>query len=480
MQRCMPRGAGLLLAASGGLCGCNLLIGLDEVNIVQSSGVGGDDTTSATSGGGAAGETGAGGHGAGSSSSASGSGGTTTSASSGGGGSGGCAQDGDCTAPLVCDEAVGTCVAPSCDDGSKDGAETGPDCGGPDCGACADGLGCEHPGDCQSGVCNGTCQVATCPDGVQNGGETDLDCGGTCAIKCGAFEHCKVDGDCESKICDGNGAQKKCAPAACDDGIVNGAEQCDDGNGLPGDGCSAACSLEPGYACSGEPSVCAPVCGDGMLKGGEQCDDGNALAGDGCGALCRVEVLFQCTTPGPSACTKQETRCADGMDSDGDTFTDGTDVDCALPGYFPWPPCAGYRVYRSVNAPKNIPDDAGSAWSQILVPDEGTVAHFALVLDISHPRISDVDVTLIPPSGTPRDITSGNGGLGSNYASTVFDSMCPMSVAWSMAPFSDCLEPESLLPSGGQVNGSWMLRVSDHAAGQVGSLDAWTLVVCLQ
>ena len=35
-------------------------------------------------------------------------------------------------------------------------------------------------------------------------------------------------------------------------------EGCDDGNGLSGDGCSSACAVEPGYVCSGSPSVCSP------------------------------------------------------------------------------------------------------------------------------------------------------------------------------------------------------------------------------
>jgi cysteine-rich repeat protein len=32
---------------------------------------------------------------------------------------------------------------------------------------------------------------------------------------------------------------------SCGDGVLNGSEQCDDGNLLPGDGCSATCTLEP-------------------------------------------------------------------------------------------------------------------------------------------------------------------------------------------------------------------------------------------
>jgi len=42
------------------------------------------------------------------------------------------------------------------------------------------------------------------------------------------------------------------------------------------------------------PSACrldctVPRCGDGVLDGGEACDDGNAVPGDGCSADCRLE-----------------------------------------------------------------------------------------------------------------------------------------------------------------------------------------------
>lgn len=43
------------------------------------------------------------------------------------------------------------------------------------------------------------------------------------------------------------------------------------------------------------PESCAappvePVCGNGVVEAGEQCDDGNTLSGDGCSATCTIEV----------------------------------------------------------------------------------------------------------------------------------------------------------------------------------------------
>ncbi|TMA57855.1 MAG: DUF4215 domain-containing protein, partial [Deltaproteobacteria bacterium] len=52
----------------------------------------------------------------------------------------------------------------------------------------------------------------------------------------------------------------------CGDGLVEGSEQCDDGNTANGDGCSSICTLESGFSCSGNPSVCTSACGDGFLR----------------------------------------------------------------------------------------------------------------------------------------------------------------------------------------------------------------------
>ncbi|QSQ11855.1 DUF4215 domain-containing protein [Myxococcus landrumensis] len=54
-------------------------------------------------------------------------------------------------------------------------------------------------------------------------------------------------------------------PSLCGDGRIAGNETCDDGNILPGDGCSLLCQLEPGFRCTGEPSVCRDIdeCADG-------------------------------------------------------------------------------------------------------------------------------------------------------------------------------------------------------------------------
>lgn len=94
-------------------------------------------------------------------------------------------------------------------------------------------------------------------------------------------------------------------PVACGNGILEMAEQCDDGNLQSLDGCDGTCLAE------------RPVCGDGIKISNafsfdwstepptlipdvifsESCDDGNSITGDGCDAECEVELGWSCFVP---------------------------------------------------------------------------------------------------------------------------------------------------------------------------------------
>ena len=94
----------------------------------------------------------------------------------------------------------------------------------------------------------------------------------------------------------------------CGNGQVGVNEQCDDGNGNNKDGCSSTCIIEPGYTCTGSPSVCKMMpsanCGNGVINNGETCDDNNKNPGDGCSATCQTESGYDCTGQ-PSICKSQ-------------------------------------------------------------------------------------------------------------------------------------------------------------------------------
>ncbi len=92
-----------------------------------------------------------------------------------------CATGSDCMSG-VCQG--GKCQAPTHTDGVKNADETGVDCGypgGPP-NSCKDGEGCLAPTDCKSAVCyQGLCQAPTCTDATKNGTETGIDCGEGCS-----------------------------------------------------------------------------------------------------------------------------------------------------------------------------------------------------------------------------------------------------------------------------------------------------------
>jgi len=166
--------------------------------------------------------------------------------------------------------------------------------------------------------------VTTCGDGIIAGAEICDDDNSDAGDGCDAG--CLVE---SGYSCDM--APSLCV-TTCGDGIIAGNEECDDDNPSAGDGCDAQCAVEAGYTCLAEPSACATVCGDGIIAGNEGCDDSDSAAGDGCGATCAVENGYACTGV-PSACA---TVCGDGKIvaaetcDDGDTDAgDGCDASCA-------------------------------------------------------------------------------------------------------------------------------------------------------
>jgi fibro-slime domain-containing protein len=118
-------------------------------------------------------------------------------------------------------------------------------------------------------------------------------------------------------------------PVDCGNGTLGGGEACDDGNNLPGDGCSPDCSvLDDNYLCPVPGALCIRVitCGNGRIEGPETCDDADTEAGDGCSATCRVEDGWTCPTAG-AACVA--TLCGDGLVAGFEACDDGNN---AAPG----------------------------------------------------------------------------------------------------------------------------------------------------
>jgi cysteine-rich repeat protein len=137
---------------------------------------------------------------------------------------------------------------------------------------------------------------------------------------------------------DGDGCDSNCTLTGCGNAILTAGEQCDDGNQVNGDGCDANCSITGcpnGIRTSGEEcddgnltngdgcdaNCTVPRCGNQIVDAGEECDDGNLTNGDGCDANCTV-----------SRCGNDVVDPGEQCDDGNTTSNDGCDGNCTLPG----------------------------------------------------------------------------------------------------------------------------------------------------
>ncbi|MBI4888558.1 MAG: hypothetical protein HY824_15790 [Acidobacteria bacterium] len=83
------------------------------------------------------------------------------------------------------------------------------------------------------GLCN---DVDSCPLDAANDGDHDGICGNV--------DNCPLDANPSQIDANHNGQGDACEGVVCGNGLLQGSEQCDDGNKAGGDGCSAICTLE--------------------------------------------------------------------------------------------------------------------------------------------------------------------------------------------------------------------------------------------
>ena len=193
--------------------------------------------------------------------------------------------DGDGCSALCLDEEQGTVcgngileLGEGCDDGNTD---AGDGCDGD----------CQREDGCGNGIVEGT---EECDDGNTLSGD-------------GCGHDCQVEYECGNNVCEEasyetcEACPADCCPA-CGNNQLDQGEECDDGNNLPGDGCSGGCVDE----------VPGAICGNGLWEAGEECEDGNTTIHDGCSDLCETEFTCgdqQCETAMGEDCTACPEDC---------------------------------------------------------------------------------------------------------------------------------------------------------------------------
>lgn len=164
-----------------------------------------------------------------------------------------CSDDTQCPGGQTCDDWSAVCVPSNttssgmnfeydCDDDLDDDLDGDVDCADSDC---------DFAPECEA--------VEICANGADDDQDGYLDCEDSdCPVcpetetSCGNLVDDDLDGlaDCEDPDC-----AEVCAETVCGDGAQTGIEECDDGDQVDGDGCSAICTLEMEVFCDTLPPL---------------------------------------------------------------------------------------------------------------------------------------------------------------------------------------------------------------------------------
>ncbi len=128
----------------------------------------------------------------------------------------------------------------------------------------------------------------------------------------------------------------------------------------------------------------------------------------------------------------------------------------------PGPRPTGHIVRAEESPNASIPDRQPDGVSRVLtIPRAGTIQRLSVELDIQHPFIGDLVVTLIPPGAAPIVLHHRAGGNADNIVKTFRSEETPGLAALQ----------------GKSVEGNWSLKIADLAARDVGTLRRWALEI---
>lgn len=158
----------------------------------------------------------------------------------------------DCPPPDVC--MVATCTAGVCGQSPQTARTPCSSTGGKLCDGAGACVACLVSGDCTTTAAptcvSKQCVAASCMDMLKNGAESDVDCGGSCS-KCPLGKACGGNADCQSNLC---GAGNKCA--------CNADAQCGSGKYCDAGACKVL--IATGKACMRFGECTSGFCVDGF------------------------------------------------------------------------------------------------------------------------------------------------------------------------------------------------------------------------
>lgn len=139
--------------------------------------------------------------------------------------------------------------------------------------------------------------------------------------------------------------------------------------------------------------------------------------------------------------------------------------------------------FASTDTPNNIPDNIPiGTTSNLNIPEISSVSilDVNVTLNITHPWVGDLTVTLTSPQGTEVTLVSGRTDDGNNYTNTVFDDDATNTIASGSAPYTGSFQSEGSLSSFNSESseGDWKLKVIDGGPADIGTLDSWSIEIC--
>ena len=158
------------------------------------------------------------------------------------------------------------------------------------------------------------------------------------------------------------------------------------------------------------------------------------------------------------------------------------------------PPVCTSTQYDAVGLPFAI-DGAGTTTADcagapnlvpVAVADAGVIGTDANIenvsIDITHTWAGDLVISLVSPTGTELILSDGNGGSADNYTGTVFEDG-GADITAATAPFTGTFAPEggtfAATFAGESITGDWQLKICDTASGDSGTVDSFTLSICV-
>ncbi len=138
-------------------------------------------------------------------------------------------------------------------------------------------------------------------------------------------------------------------------------------------------------------------------------------------------------------------------------------------------------IDNSADTPLNIPDNntTGIA-SKINITKNKTITDVNVTVNITHPWIGDLTLSLISPNGTSVVLISSRTDEGGDYTNTTFDDGATGTINTGTAPYSGVFTPQGSLSDFNEEEsyGEWVLKVVDAGPEDIGQIDNWSIEIC--